>query len=330
LAAALAAASPAWAGRHGGTCTVSGRKVPAMVVTVEAKEASPFKLRVEGLAVEVATGGLEQPAVATVHAPLDFHATIAADAIPARTRRPVDALSGLVHLAAATEKLTLHAALRSSQVDVDVRLGGVELRGLVLPCDALTLDDVAEPNVQPVDGSDGERFAAAGKVVHLRSGPGSGGAIELVVDDGDALDLVRTETQGEWMRVTSRWADGTTLTGWARTAELVPARGHGLVNDLPLPAATTACAAEPTTRVGERIVAAAVAPGTLIYAARYLGPWAKIVDGKKLKVRVRAKDDWAEIVEAPGVASVNECATATALLDAWVPRAAVQLPAEHE
>ena len=58
----------------------------------------------------------------------------------ARLKRGVDDLSGMVHLAPAREHLTLHANVRAKVVDAAVRLTGVELRGLVLPCDALTLD----------------------------------------------------------------------------------------------------------------------------------------------------------------------------------------------
>jgi hypothetical protein len=322
-----ASAAPARAQRHGhGTCVVAGKKVPPFVVDIAAKGATPFKLRVDGLAAEVATGGLEQPAVVTVHAPLAFSATVAADGIPARTRRAVDALNGMAHLAAATEKLTLHAALRPRQVDVTARLGGVELRGLILPCDALTLDDVEPPRPQLVDSDGAERFAPAGKLLHLHTAPGQGPTMEVALDEGQTLELRRTEEQGEWVRVTSRWADGTTIAGWARKSELGPARAHEIVGDA-LPSVAT-CTLEATTRGAERIVDAAVAVGTEVYAARYLGPWARVTQGERLRVRVRPKDDWVEIVGAPGLASVTECASSTALLDAWVPRAAAKLPQE--
>jgi hypothetical protein len=312
--------------RGHGTCVVAGKKVSPFVVDVAPKGASPFKLRVEGLAAEVATGGLEQPALVTVRTPLAFVATVAADGIPARTRRTVDAFNGMVRLAPATEKLTLHAALRSRQVDATVRLGGVELRGLILPCDALTLDDVTPPNLQLVEGEGGEHFAPAGKLLHWRTGPGQGPTMEVAVDEPQALDLRRTEEHGDWVRVTTRWPDGTTLAGWVRRQELAAPSGHGLVGDN-LPLAAT-CTLGPTTRGAERIVDAPVATGTEVYAARYLGPWAKVADGSKLRLRVRPKDDWVEIVVAPGLASVTECASSTVLLDAWVPRAAAKLPAE--
>ncbi|HEX4462233.1 MAG TPA: hypothetical protein VIA18_29860, partial [Polyangia bacterium] len=219
LAVAAALVLPATASARG-TCVVAGKKPAPLVVTVVPKGATPFKLRIEGLAASIATGGLEQPALVTVRAPLAFTATIAADAIPARTKRGVDAASGLAHLAAATEKLTLRADVRGSRVEADVRLAGVELRGLNLPCDALTLDDVPDPKPQLVDHEGGERASPAGKLLHLRATANGGPAMIVAVDDPAALELRVTERAGEWKRVTARWADGTTIAGWAVASEL--------------------------------------------------------------------------------------------------------------
>jgi hypothetical protein len=45
-----------------------------------------------------------------------------------------------------------------------------------------------------------------------------------------------------------------------------------------------------------------------------------VVDGGKLQVRFRPKDDWVEIVSVPGI----PCA----IDDAWIPRSAAKLPAD--
>src|SRR5262245_23323481 len=81
-----------------GTCAVEGKRVAPIVIDVAPREATAFKLRVEGVPVQVDTGGLEQPAVAHVRGALSFEGTVAAAEIPARTRRAVDALNGMVHL----------------------------------------------------------------------------------------------------------------------------------------------------------------------------------------------------------------------------------------
>ncbi|HEY2744204.1 MAG TPA: hypothetical protein VGL86_06265 [Polyangia bacterium] len=304
-----------------GTCAIAAKKAPPLTVEVAPKEASPFKLRIEGMPIAVEPGGLETPATVHVKGALAFDAHLGNDAIPARTKRGTDDLSGMVHLAAAREKLTLHANVRAKLVDAAVRLTGIELRGLTLPCDALTLDDVAPPAFAPDEGSVAPRFVAKSSTLHFRSAPGGRGAeIEVAVDDASALELKRIEEEGDWMRVTTRWPDGTTLHGWVKREELVEEGvRHERLGDLTAPANLAAGACEPL-RVGdnEKVVAAPVTAGAQVFAARYLGPWAKVVDGSKLKIRYRAKDDWVEIVAAPGVACP--------LGDAWIPRTAVKLP----
>lgn len=322
-----------WAGlaQARGTCVVNGKKPPPIVVTVAPRDAAPFKLRVVGLPLSVATGGLAEAAHVTVRGgALAFTGDAEPADLPVRTRRAVDATNGMVRLAADTDKLTLHARVGTRWVDADVRLGpSIQLRGLTLPCDALTLDDdVPEPKPQ-LDPETGPRWIAAGKLLHFRGGPDKGPAMEVAVDDPAALELRRTEEHGDWMRVTTRWPDGTTIAGWVRKAELVAetVRHDRLGDDVPLAQAAT-CKQEATARENERISLAPVTVGAEVYAARLIGRWAKVIDGKPLKVRWRPKDDWVEIVGVPGLASVGDCMSSTVLLDAWLPRSAVKLPTE--
>src|SRR6202012_1403979 len=107
------------------------------------------------------------PATVHVKGALVFDGHLDNDAIPARLKRGVDDLSGMVHLAQAREKFTLHANVRAKVVDASVRLTGVELRGLMLPCDALTLDEVAAPSLSLDEGGDAPRFIAKGSTLHF-------------------------------------------------------------------------------------------------------------------------------------------------------------------
>lgn len=305
-----------------GTCAIESKKSPPLVVEVAPKEVTPFKLRIADVPVSVEPGGLETPAVVHVRGALVFDARLGNGDIPARLKRGVDDLSGMVHLAQATEKLTLHANVRAKVIDASVKLPGVELRGLVLPCDALTLDDVAQPKLSLEDAGEA-RFVAKGTTLHFRSAPGGkGAAVEVGVDDPSALELKRVEEEGAWMRVTTRWADGTTLHGWVKRDELVEEGVHHerIADMVPLSAGEAPACDPPRVAANERLVAATVANGTQVFGARYLGPWAKVADGGKLQLRVRDKDDWVEIVTVPGVA----CPTN----DAWIPRSAAKIPAD--
>src|SRR5262249_30606784 len=158
----------------------------------------PFKLRIEGMPITVEPGGLESPATVHVRGALAFDGRLGNADIPARLKRAVDDLSGMVHLAQGREHFTLHANVLSKRVDAAVRLTGIELRGLVLPCDALTLDEVNTPSLSLEEGGDAPRFVAKGATLHLRSQPGGGAAIEIAVDDPSALELRRVEEQAGW------------------------------------------------------------------------------------------------------------------------------------
>ncbi len=311
-----------------GTCVVSGKKTTPFVIEVAPREATPFKLRVEGMAVEAAPGGLETPAQVKVKGALAFEARAGAADLPARTKRAGEALNGMVRFAPDVGGFTLHANVRARLVDASVKLpGGVELRGLQIPCDALTLDDVPEPKPQLLEDNL-PRWVATGKLLHFRTGPGSGPTMEAALDDESSLELKRLEVSGDWMRVTSRWPDDTMIHGWVHKDEVRPETTRHEALGSSLFGRDAGCTQGPTTRENERIVKATVAPGTQVYAARYLGPWAQVVDGGALQVRVRPKDDWVEIVFAPGIASVGDCVNSTVLLDAWIPRSAAKLPAE--
>lgn len=301
-----------------GTCALATKRSPPLVVEVAPKEVSPFKLRLVGVAATIEPGGLETPAAVHVTGALVFDARLGNDQIPARLARAVDDRSGMVHLARATERLTLHANVRAKLVDADVELPGVTLRGLTLPCDALTLEEVEPPEASLEDAGE-TRYVAKGAALHLRSAPGGrGAAIEVAVADPGALELARVEEQAGWMRVTAGWPDGTTLQGWVKRDELVlEGVRHERVGELVPRAGEAPTCEPPRVAANERIVTARVAVGTRVFAARYLGPWAKVVDGSKLLLRVRPKDDWVELVGVPGVAC--------ALDDAWIARAAATL-----
>jgi hypothetical protein len=328
IGVAIALLSASVAAAHArGTCVVEGKKTTPIIIEVAPREASPFKLRVEGLPVAVELGGLETPATVHVRGALAFDGRARATDLTARTRKMVESQNGMLRLAASTEKLTLYANVRAKWVDADVHLPGVELRAVTIPCEGLTLDDVASP--KPSLEDDGSpRFVAAGKTLHFRNLPGGKGQVmEVALEDPDALVLKRLEEQSGWVRVTERWPDGTTLTGWVKKEELTPAGAHHeRIGDVTPP--PSACADKPRAAANERIVTAMVAVGTQVFAARYLGGWAKVTDGGQLQVRFRPKDDWVEIVSAPGIASVTNCATNFTLDDAWIPRAAAKLPTD--
>jgi hypothetical protein len=319
--AALALASLPSLAAARGTCSVGGKSA-TFTVEVTPKGAAAFKLRVSGVPASIEPGGLGAPGKAHVKEPLAFDGNVATDDIPARTSRATEARNGLLRLAPATEKLTLHANVRATIVDAEVRVGGVVFRGLQLPCDALTLDAVAEPEARLArEHPDAPHFVAAGKLVHFRGQPNGGATMEAAVDDAGALELRQTDAQKNWLRVTGEWPDGTLVSGWVARDELAPAGvAHERLSDSLPPAHACAELAADATATKNPLKA-----GTQIFAARYLGAWAKVVDGAGTSVRV-GKDDWAQLVTVPRISALGDDGCPAPLRDAWLPRAGVSAP----
>lgn len=315
-----------------GACVVSGKVAGAMVVTVASKDGPPVKVRVRDVPVtvkppEVSVAGPAPGGDLTrvsVKGALSFDGTAELGHVPYQIKRYVDAANGMVRLAPGTEGLSVRA--RRGWAEVDLTLGGVTMRGLHVPCDALTLEDVARPELGSHGEREGERWVAAGSKLTFRHGPGRGPSMDVEVSESASAELHRLETSGAWMRVTTQWADGTSLTGWVQRSELKPAPpGHQVGEPLVAP---SACAHGLAEREGARTVKAPVAPGSQVYAERLIGPWATVRATEPLTVRYRPGDEWVQLVEVPGIASAVDCESASVLETAWLQRKAVQLPAE--
>jgi hypothetical protein len=289
-------------------------------------------VRVSGVPVTVRPRDAGMAALVEVRGPLAFEGTSAPDKIPWKTSRAVDAVSGMVHLPADTEGLVARANVHGRFIDIEAPLGDARVRWLTVPCDALTLDTVARPELEAAPEESAEPWAPAKRVVHLRAGPGAGALTELDVgDDLDAVDLRRLESAGPWMRVSSHILDGSTLQGWVKREELRrPSTRQKQQLEGPF-VAPSGCERKLEARAGSRVARATVADGTQVYAARYLGPWATVRAGAGLTVRLSAKDDWVELVGVPGIVSAGECPEHSVVLDdAWVPRASVTLARDPE
>jgi hypothetical protein len=322
-----------WSGaalaKGGGRCVVEGKKIDPVTLDVAPKEAAPFKVRAAAVPAAATPQPAGQPARVEVRAPLAFEGTAAPDQVPWKTAREVQAMSGMLRLPRATD-LVLYATAFARIVDAEVKLGPVHIRGFTLPCKDLTLDAVEQAPATETSGDSGASFVAAVKQLHFHHEAGSGPQLEVLLgDDLTALELRRIESSGAWTRVSSHWADGTTLVGWVKREELKPAPPrHEQLGEPFLPASS--CTREvPPARPGERVSSAKVTVGTPVHAARYVGPWATVKTADPVTVRWRPKDDWVAIVSVPGLASAGECPEHSLVLDdAWVTRQAVQLPSE--
>jgi hypothetical protein len=308
-------------------CVVEGKATDPFIVAAAAKGGPTILVQVHQIPVTVhPPGSSDEPAHVEVRGALAFEGTAAANKIPYKTKAFVDATNGMVRLAPATEGFLVRT--HNKWAEADLLLGEVRLRGLFLPCESLTLDAVAHPEPSQQRDPDEDVWVAAQKTLHLRTAPGSGPTLEVeLLGDLQALDLHPTEHRGPWLRVRSRWPDGTTLTGWVNVKEVARPKARSQeLGDVFVPAA--ACQRAPLKPEPDvHVVEAKVAPGTAVSADR-LFQWATVRGGDTLTLRWRGNESWAEIVGAPGLVGGSECPEHSTVLDeAWIPRSSIQLPA---
>jgi len=304
-------------------CVVEGRAVEPFFVSVISTGGPTLKVRVQGVAATVKLPEKPGPAAVEVRGSLLFAGTTPVEKLPLKPKEAVDASNGLVRLGAGAGLLEVHT--RRKWVEGDLVLSGVRFKNLLFPCEGLTLDPVAATSdAAPADVAD-EGWIARGKKLTLRSDPGAGITMEVVLEDPNDLELHSIEHSGAWLRVSSRFPDGSSVTGWAKASELVRPARRGESGDLPPVAAS--CTRVPTAKPGTQLATATVTAGTPVSFDR-LFPWATVRGTDPLTVRYTPGESWVELVGVPGLAGTEECPdNGTTLDEAWVPRTTVQLPA---
>src|SRR5258706_11941558 len=132
------------------TCAVAGRAVEGFAVEAQSKGGPAVKLFLHGVPASAHPPDRLSPdkvARIEVRGTLAFDATAPLERVPYKTARAVDAPNGMIHLAPGVEGFTLHAR-GSKWAEGDLKLGAVVLRGVIVPCDALTLDAVKAPDAR--------------------------------------------------------------------------------------------------------------------------------------------------------------------------------------
>jgi hypothetical protein len=218
--------------------------------------------------------------------------------------------------------VSLDAHAKGRWLEGDLLLEGIRFRGVTFPCDGLTLDAVPAATQSPEPD---EEWHAKDKSLTLRFGAASGPTMEIVMPDATSVTWHRLASEKGMVRLATKLRDGTYVTGWAKSADVVRPKGtasSGELQDLPIPIAQPKCGAPPQVKPGTRIVDAAVDAGTAVLYDR-LFQWATVKTAATYKVRIADAGQFAELVGVPGVATATDCDADTALEEAWVPRAAV-------
>jgi hypothetical protein len=303
-------------------CVVEGKSVEPMVVTVQPDGGSPMRVHVQGVAASAKLPDAPGPASVEVRGSLQFAGTIAVDKLPLKPREAVTSANAMLRLAAGTTGFDVHT--RGKWVEGDLVIVGVRFKNVVLPCAGLTLDAVTAKPEQPFE-PDGEVWVSAQPTITFRSAAGSGPS--MLVENAEGLELQRIEKSGAWMRLKSRFPDGSSLTAWAKASDVKRLDRRRDVGELPI--VPPPCTRTAQARAGEKLATVVVAPNTPVSADR-LFRWATTSGTTPLTVRYRPGEHWVELIGVPGLAGGTECPEHSTVLDeAWLPSSAVQIPGEH-
>jgi hypothetical protein len=332
LGLVIALAVPLVAAAKERVCLVEGKAVDPFVVDVVSKGGPALRVRVAGVPASVrlleGADPLKPPPPGSpikveVRGALLFEGTAPVDKVPIKPRAFFAASNGMLRLAPGAEGLDVH--LKGKWLEGDVVMPGARLRGLNFPCDGLTLDPVPPSHERHAD-SHADVWVPKNATLVLRHGPGDGPSMEIEAKEPEDLELHVVERGGAWMRVKRRWSDGSSITGWAKAADLVrPKGGSGHLTDLPIVAS---CTRNPEPQGAATLMQATVAAGTSVVADR-LFAWATVRGGDTLTVRYKPGERWVELLGVPGLVGAGECADRSTVLDeAWVPRQSVKLPGD--
>jgi hypothetical protein len=194
--------------------------------------------------------------------------------------------------------------------DVNPTRGGEPLeyvRNLRVPCGALSFDAAGAGPGEPEPESDGSYWRAKRlyEPVVFRAEPRAT-AYSIVLDgskvrQGDPIVLERVKTEGAWTQVLRR-GEAATILGWVLTAELVrlkrwPDEGYCCEYDDGYGLWGEHCqGCSPPTYEG----VAEIPVGTFIYHGDST-PWAVVYGPGVFRVRQRANQDWATVMDVPGL-----------------------------
>lgn len=310
-------------------CVLDVPEISLPCVAVE-HQGTSLCLSVERLAVSIhppsADAGPGRPPVRVhVRGALAFDGEVPYNSIPFVSRGTVAAVEGTLHLGEGFPLWNVHASGADLVADAYLTMYA-RIQRLAVPCGNVTVPAGApragqSGRASPPPGAAGWIPATERLRVHAR--PGGPAVLDVEVKARGTFPLLRSKEAGGWVRVSRRWADGTSLAGWVSRDTLtwwspgltgLAVRTVDPVDVEPYPGCP------PAERLqAERPVRARIARGTRVYARPGKGPWATVESDGPMAVDGPAGAEWVRIVGAPGLRSFQT----SGLGGAWVPRAAL-------
>ena len=308
------------------TCVVRGSKVSLEKITVRPPGADAFTATVRDVPAAATLPSKQvAPLTLEIGGALEFAAT--RDDVWLRLARDMSWADGTVIAKRGArvidayvkgDRVIASAVLYSNDVlEGEKKRPFQVVRGLDLPCDALTLDavemkddEMLEPaKPDPAGKASDESIAHTWQLrrgrqrLTLRREPktkATGYVIEEPNCEDGCIDVVELERKGAWIRVET-FGEGFTVRGWARTADLkrMPdgmafGRSYGCYGDHETDEDHMIWSAG-TKREGT------IRSGTIVYANEATGAWGRFASTTRVRVHVQPGSSWATLLGVQGV-----------------------------
>src|SRR5436305_6676533 len=118
-------------------CVVEGKAVDPFIVVVQPEGGAPLAVHVSGVAATAKIPEAAGPVAVEIRAALGFSGTVSVEKLPLKNKTAVNATNAMLRLGAGVEGFTVHA--RGKWVEGDVVLAGARFKGVIFPCDVMTL-----------------------------------------------------------------------------------------------------------------------------------------------------------------------------------------------
>ena len=290
----------------GAACVVSGARLSQSFVDVPLGSGGSLTLHLTNVPAEIVppVAGQRRAAV-RVHGPLEFTgSTVLSGLVPSRV---IELIPSIVRGGPGCWLSDVHSD--GSSVTASAQIGFLDVGEVRAPCNALSTDDSAHARqVPPPKGNrwtarvwsdDPDDHDESDQEFSLRARPDA-----APVTLSGVAEFERLAEQSSWVKLSARYSDGSSVTGWAERSKVRPMRpdeDSGEMGSGGLGFLGTPDCADPQMPKNSRRMKVRVPSGTAVSAAPGSTPWATTT--RPLEVRALAADDfaWLQLLEIPGI-----------------------------
>jgi hypothetical protein len=306
-------------------CTLEGERVNAGL-EVKPEGAPSFKLGASGVRLLAVLGPRADEIDVDVRSPIFFRAK--AKKLPYAFARGFSDVRGVARIGTDATPINVRVDAKN-QVRGEINLSSeVQVRGLTLPCDALTLNPPpkAAEAAQELEADDGEMWSPRGQELSFRDGPGGAVVARLHVVHPDEVVLRRfadvdTHHASPWVRA-EYLSGGSRLLGWVAREAITPMNhihGHSESLDFFTGGCGRGFSSSPSVFHG----VAQIKSSAVVFATEGKHAWGAFEAASEARVTHVKGAAWVRIDEIDNLSEPDQCRAVT---HAFVARNLVDFP----